>query len=50
VTLERDGKAKFEPGRELDSKPVKAKDEEPAKNDAKSKKKSLDELLEQGLI
>lgn len=51
VTLEREGKAKFEKGREIEvvktpNKP--AMDSETA--EAKPKKKSLDELIEGGLI
>jgi len=51
VTLERDGKAKFQPGKELeDVKTNKKEVEEAVNNDQKSKKKSLDDLLENGLI
>lgn len=51
VTLEREGKAKFEPGKELEvAKPVKKQPTEELKSDTKSKKKSLDDILEQGLI
>lgn len=50
VTLEREGKAKFEPGKELEAaKPGRSVAAEP-KAGAKSKKKSLDELLDDGLI
>lgn len=51
ITLEREGKAKFEPGRELDeAKKAKKEAAVEDKSETKSKKKSLDELLEQGLI
>lgn len=50
VTLEREGKAKFEKGRELeDVKPVKPATDK-AGVEVKPKKKSLDELIEGGLI
>lgn len=50
VTLEREGKAKFEKGREIEViKPVKAA-ETSAPEEKKAKKKSLDELIEGGLI
>lgn len=51
VTLEREGKAKFEKGREIEVTKTPSK---PASNngqtEAKSKKKSLDDLIEGGLI
>lgn len=51
VTLEREGKAKFEKGREIE---VAKNPSKPASNngqtEAKSKKKSLDDLIEGGLI
>ncbi len=51
VTIERDGKAKFEKGKEIEAaKPGKAEAESQSKSDQKSKKKSLDEILEEGLI
>lgn len=52
VTIEREGKAKFEKGREIDSDARPAKKEGPAELEAapKSKKKSLDDLIEGGLI
>ena len=51
VTLEREGKAKFEPGKEIEvSKPEKKVKDKAEKSETKSKKKSLDELLEGGLI
>lgn len=51
VTLEREGKAKFEKGKELEEiKPAKPKPENETATEKKSKKKSLDELLEEGLI
>lgn len=50
VTLERDGKAKFEPGRQIETTPTaKAADDQEAAQ-PKSKKKSLDDLIEGGLI
>lgn len=52
VTLERDGKAKFVPGKELEEVKVSKKEkvEDTSKVANRSKKKSLDELLETGLI
>lgn len=51
VTLERDGKAKFEPGKEIDlARPAKKETAEVVNSDNKSKKKSLDQLIEEGLI
>lgn len=51
VTLERDGKAKYEPGREINDENPKIQTEKPAETEApKSKKKSLDELIEGGLV
>lgn len=51
VTLEREGKAKFIKGKELDEvKPAKKEAVETDTPEVKSKKKSLDELLEGGLI
>lgn len=52
VTLERDGKAKFVPGKELEEVKVIKKDkvEDTSNTTNRSKKKSLDELLETGLI
>ena len=54
TTLERAGKAKYETGKELDedTKPAKEATDQPAdaEEPAKSKKKSLDELLEQGMV
>ena len=52
IIIERDGKAKFEQGKVIEEedtkKPAKkAKDDETV---AKSKKKSLDELLEEGMV
>jgi translation initiation factor IF-3 len=50
VTIEREGKAKFEKGKEIEvAKPKKAEIEE-EKGESKAKKKSLDELIEGGLI
>lgn len=51
VTLEREGKAKFEPGKELEKIPLNKKSpkKEPT-SESRSKKKSLDDLLENGLI
>lgn len=50
VTLERDGKAKYEPGREIDAERPKIVDEKAEEEAPKSKKKSLDELIEGGLV
>lgn len=52
ITLERDGKAKYEKGREIDisDKPTKNTVSETAPDAPKSKKKSLDDLIEGGLI
>ena len=51
ITLERSGKAKYEKGKELeDVAPIKNNSDEKSKNEPKAKKKSLDELLEGGLI
>lgn len=54
TTLERDGKAKFEKGRVLETEEKPKKEtaaKKPTKDTvAKSKKKSLDELLEEGMI
>lgn len=51
VTLERDGKAKYVKGVELeDVKPVKVESSEKSTDASKAKKKSLDELIEGGLI
>lgn len=51
VTLEREGKAKFEKGREIDVVKTSPKPAETAAEEAKrAKKKSLDELIEGGLI
>jgi translation initiation factor IF-3 len=51
VTLEREGKAKFEPGREIDvTKSVQKQTETDVSEEKKAKKKSLDELIEGGLI
>lgn len=51
VTLERDGKAKYEPGKEIDlEKTEKKTKKKEDTTESKSKKKSLDELLEGGLI
>ena len=51
VTLEREGKAKFIKGKELEEeKPIKKVVSESDTSEPKSKKKSLDELLEGGLI
>ena len=51
VTLERDGKAKYVKGIELeDEKPAKTEADEKATDTPKAKKKSLDELIEGGLI
>lgn len=50
VTLEREGKAKFEKGKELDEKDLKPEVEPSVTDEPKSKKKSLDELIEGGLI
>ncbi len=51
VTLERDGKAKYIKGIELeDVKPAKVEPDDNSTNTQKVKKKSLDELIEGGLI
>lgn len=53
VTLEREGKAKYEKGREIDAEERKDKTEEEnqtTESAQKSKRKSLDELIEGGLI
>lgn len=51
VTLEREGKAKYVPGKEVGAtKPEKKVEEHEVKTERKDKKKSLDELLEEGLI
>lgn len=53
TTIERDGKAKFQQGKVLEDEPavVKAKPaKKTVKETEKSKKKSLDELLEGGMI
>lgn len=51
VTLEREGKAKFEQGKEIDAEEQSAtKEEKTASPAQKSKKKSLDELIDGGLI
>lgn len=51
LTLEREGKAKYIKGIELeDVKPVKAEPIEKSADAPKTKKKSLDELIEGGLI
>lgn len=51
VTLEREGKAKFEKGREIDVVKMPQKPAETAAEEVKkAKKKSLDELIEGGLI
>jgi len=51
VTLEREGKAKYIKGIELDEeKPAKNETKEKTVDNAKTKKKSLDELIEGGLI
>ena len=55
TTLEREGKAKFEKGKviEDDAKPEKVEEKEEKTADeapAKSKKKSLDELIEEGMV
>ncbi len=56
TTLERAGKAKYETGKEIDAeeeaKTTKTEKDSATENDApaKSKKKSLDELLEQGMV
>lgn len=51
VTLEREGKAKFEPGKEIEvSKSEKKVKDKAEKSEIKSKKKSLDEILEGGLV
>lgn len=53
VTLEREGKAKYEKGREIDAEERKDKTEEDnqtTESAQKSKRKSLDELIEGGLI
>lgn len=51
ITLEREGKAKFEKGRELEApKPVQAPTESDSAEVKKSKKKTLDDLIEGGLI
>lgn len=52
VTLERDGKAKYVPGKEIEAneRPIKKEAAEEASDAPKSKKKSLDDLLEGGLI
>lgn len=47
TTIEREGKAKFEKGREIEiAKPVKAETESKSEATPKAKKKSLDELME----
>lgn len=51
VTLEREGKAKFEKGREIEvTKTTTKPAETEMKTEKKPKKKSLDELIEGGLI
>lgn len=51
VTLERDGKAKYEKGKEVEiEKLKKVETGNPLKTEQKTKKKSLDDLLEGGLI
>ena len=51
VTLERDGKAKYVKGVELEEvKPPKKEDDDKSPDESKAKKKSLDELIEGGLI
>ncbi|MCA9366270.1 translation initiation factor IF-3 [Candidatus Kaiserbacteria bacterium] len=52
TTLERAGKAKYEQGKVIEETktPKPAKAEKATENEAKSKKKSLDELLEGGMI
>lgn len=51
VTLEREGKAKFEKGREIEvTKATPRPAETDTKTEKKPKKKSLDELIEGGLI
>lgn len=51
VTLEREGKAKFEKGREIEAdRPTKKTETDQEEPTAKSKKKSLDDLIEGGLI
>ncbi|MEX0918018.1 MAG: translation initiation factor IF-3 [Candidatus Paceibacterota bacterium] len=52
TTLEREGKAKFQPAKES-AKPAQILEKEPRESEqppAKSKKKSLDELIEGGLL
>lgn len=50
VTLEREGKAKFEKGKEIDEKDTKVEPADRSNTESKSKKKSLDDLIEGGLI
>ena len=50
VTIEREGKAKFEKGKELEAEPVKKAAPEAREDESKSKRKSLDDLIEGGLI
>lgn len=51
VTLEREGKAKFEKGKVVEeAKKADEVEEKEVSNEPKSKKKSLDDLLETGLI
>ncbi len=49
VTIERDGKAKFEKGKEIEAAPAKKEGATEEKAEKKTKKKSLDELLDIGL-
>ena len=54
TTLERDGKAKYQQGKIVDEKEEKVKAEKAEKSDQpateKSKKKSLDELIDEGMV
>jgi len=53
TTLERDGKAKYQKGKVIEEDEQKEAEDRPAKkakSEGKSKKKSLDELLEGGMV
>lgn len=52
TTIEREGKAKYQTGKEIEAEETepKEKTEKKPEETAKSKKKSLDELLEEGMV
>lgn len=50
ITLEREGKAKFEQGKEIEAAPAKKAEGIKETAEPKPKKKSLDDLIEGGLI